>query len=957
MFGLTITLPIIDFEITSDVVVLGVITGLTYSLIGIGLTLVYRTSKVLNLAAGEMGALPAFFVPLLVLTHGWPYWVALPLALAGSAAVGALIEFLVIRRIERAPRLTMLVATIGLAQVLLGLATLIPSAGSVAGRSYPTPFSTRVQIGSLSVGPGQLLILGVVPLTTAALMLFLRRSPLGRASRAAADNAEAAQLAGVPTAKVSLTIWTIAGLLAGLAAILIGPTRPLAFSQALGPALLLRALGAAMLGGLVSIPATFAGGIAIGLCEALILWNYPVGGVLEVVLVGIILGSLLLKRGLGAGPRGAQSSARARLASVRPLPPGLASHPRVRAARWAILAVVLAIGILAPLALTPSNQFMLSTVVLFALTGVSLVVLTGYAGHVSLGQFAFLGVGAAVGGRLYQLGVPHVPAALLVTVIGAAVAWLVGLPALRIRGLFLAVTTLGFALVVSSWLFDQSWLVHIDPVTGTSLQIPRPVLFGIDFEDERNNYWLCLGVLVAVSAMVYRLRRSALGRAMIAVRDNEASAGSLSLSPRRVKLTAFMISGAIASLAGFLYGSLLTRFSSDPGAVFSADQSLILMVTAVFGGVTTITGAVLGAIWVEGIPRILGDGYALVSSGFGLILVILVLPGGLASVVFDLRDRAVRRLVGAAPGAAAGPGAGSDPDPVASAPVNAPASGPAAAPLAVPFPLLLIRDGEMPTNGSAIEAESVPLRAEDVQVSFGGVQALRGVSVSTRRGEILGIMGPNGAGKTTLFDVLSGQVRPDGGRVHLDGVDVTPFSPHHRARLGLGRSYQQARLFGDLTLVESIAIAYERRQATRMVPCLLGTPGSRRRERDDLSSAGDVIDLLSLGEYAYRPVEQLPTGIRRLAELACVTALDAHVLLLDEPTAGFTPQEVESFGRVVHQIRHHLDATIVVIDHDVPMMRSLVDRMYVLAQGLVIAQGPPTILDTDAAVAEAYLGA
>jgi ABC-type branched-subunit amino acid transport system permease subunit/ABC-type branched-subunit amino acid transport system ATPase component len=933
MNAVTLTLPLIDFEIPSNVVVLGIITGLTYALIGIGLTLVYRTSRVLNLAAGEMGALPAFFVPLLVLNHGWPYWVTLLLTLVGAALLGGAIEFLVIRRLARAPRLTMLVATIGLAQVLLGLGTLIPSAGNVAGQRYPTPFSSRITIGSLVLGPGQLMILATVPLVTLALISFLRRSPLGRASRAAADNPEAAQLAGVPTARVSFAIWTIAGLLAGIAAILIGPTRPLAFSQALGPALLLRALSAAMLGGLVSIPATFAGGVAIGVCEALILWNYPVGGILEVVLVAIILVSLLLKKGLGAGPRGVQAGARSRLASIRPLPPELASHPRVRVAKWVTLTLVLVLGILAPLVLTPSNQFMLSTVVLLALTGVSLVVLTGYAGHVSLGQFAFLGVGAAVGGRLYQLGVPHLPAIVLCAVAGAAVAWVIGLPALRIRGLFLAVTTLGFALITSSWLFKQDWLVTTDPETGTSLQIPRPELFGISFENERNNYWLCLTVLVVVSAMVYRLRRSALGRAMIAVRDNEASAGSLSLSPRRVKLTAFVISGAVAAVAGFLYGSLLTRFSSDPGAVFSADESLAIMVTAVFGGVTTITGAVLGAMWVEGIPRILGDDYALVSSGFGLILVLLVLPGGLASVVFQLRDRVVALLVRE-----------EEPDPASE-------SRPTVAPATFASGTTVRANGTRPSIAGA-----PPLRAEAVTVSFGGLQALRDVSIVAERGEILGIMGPNGAGKTTLFDALSGQLRLATGRIFLDERDVTTLAPYRRARLGLGRSHQQARLFGDLTLVESIALAYERQRATRTVPCLLGTPGSRRRERSDVAAAESVVDLLELGRYAHRPVDQLPTGTRRLAELACVTALDAHVLLLDEPTAGFTPHEIESFGRVVHQVRDHLDATIVVIDHDVPMMRSLVDRLYVLALGAVIAEGPPTILDTDGAVAEAFLG-
>ena len=198
----------------------------------------------------------------------------------------------------------------------------------------------------------------------------------------------------------------------------------------------------------------------------------------------------------------------------------------------------------------------------------SLVVLTGYAGHVSLGQFAFVGIGAAAGGRLYQLGIPHLPAAAIVTVLGAVLAVVIGLPALRMRGLFLSVATLGFALATSSWLLYQSWFVHVDAETGTSMQLPRPQFLGVDFNDERPYYWLCLGVALVTGWIVYRIRHTSMGRAMIAVRENELSAASLAQSPRRVKLSAFAMSGAIASLAGFLYGGMLINFSSNPGDRF-----------------------------------------------------------------------------------------------------------------------------------------------------------------------------------------------------------------------------------------------------------------------------------------------------------------------------------------------------------------------------------------------------
>ena len=333
----TLTIPGTSFEIPTNVVILGTITGLTYALMAVGITLIYRTSRVLNFATGEMGALPAVLIPILVINNSWPYWLALALALLGSVVLSAGTEALVIRPLSRGPRLTMLVATIGLAQVFFGLNLLIPRGGELTGKPFPVPFDWRLTVGSLVLGPGQLLIIFVAPVCILALTWYLNRSPLGKASRAAAENAEAAQLAGVPIGRVSLNIWAIAGLLAGIGAILAGGTRPLTLSAALGPALLLRALGASMIGGLRSIWGSFAGGIGIGIVEALIIWNYPVGGVLEVVLASLILVSMLVRPGLGKTPRGSTDAGWSLTATIRPLVPSIAGETRVRLAKWATL--------------------------------------------------------------------------------------------------------------------------------------------------------------------------------------------------------------------------------------------------------------------------------------------------------------------------------------------------------------------------------------------------------------------------------------------------------------------------------------------------------------------------------------------------------------------------------------------------------------------------------------------
>ncbi|MFI5040587.1 MAG: ATP-binding cassette domain-containing protein [Acidimicrobiales bacterium] len=906
-------LPLWHFQVPVTVVILGIITGLTYAVLGIGLSLVYRTSRVLNFAQGDMGAFPALFVPILVINFHWNYWVTIALALTASLAIGALIEFLVIRRLRSASRLTVLVATVGVSQLLLLAGLYLPKGhAALTGKSYPTPFNLTITLGRLILGPGQILILIVVPALTLGLTVFLRRSRIGRASRAAAENADAAALAGVPIHRVALVMWALAGLLAGLSAILVGPTRPIEVGQSLGPDLMLRALGAAMLGGLLSLPLVFVGGIAIGIIEALALWNYPQGGALEVLIFIVILVSLLLKKGLGQLARGAEESSWSLAGRLRPLAPAVARLPSVRRARLLTMAVVLVAAVSLPAGLSASQMFNVTSVVVFALIGLSLVVLTGYAGQVSLGQFAFVAIGAALGGRLHQLGVPFGIALIAASIAGGVIAVVVGLPALRIRGLFLAVTTLGFSIAVAAWLFNQPWINHTHR-GSTSLSIPRPRLGGLNFNSETHYYWLCLTVLVAGAAAVRVLRRSTLGRAMIACRDNEAAASSLAISPRVVKLSAFVVAGMIASLAGCLYGGLIVSFSYNPSQTFGPDQSLRVVIMVVLGGVTTISGAVLGAIWVQGIPAVWGQNFGILTSGLGLIAILLAAPGGLASVVFEIRDRAARWLVRGAATLEPGPGVPARPGPP-------------------PTPV-----------GERVGAPSIS--ADEVVVRYGGVIALNKVSIHAAPGEIVGLMGTNGAGKTTLFDVLSGRLKPYAGVVRFEDREITSWSPHRRARVGFGRTFQQARLFDGLTLQEAVTLAHERARRP-------DGSGSRRAD----PRVGEILDMLGLTRHAHHFAGELSTGSRRLGELACVTALGSRLLLLDEPTAGFVPAEVEEFCQALRVLRVHLGATVIVIDHDVPMMARLVDRLYVLEAGVVLAEGAPSILEEDERVVAAYLG-
>jgi ABC-type branched-subunit amino acid transport system ATPase component len=247
------------------------------------------------------------------------------------------------------------------------------------------------------------------------------------------------------------------------------------------------------------------------------------------------------------------------------------------------------------------------------------------------------------------------------------------------------------------------------------------------------------------------------------------------------------------------------------------------------------------------------------------------------------------------------------------------------------------------------------LRLRDVCVHFGGVQAVRDVSLDVGAGEVVGLIGSNGAGKSTLMNAIGGYV-PASGSVELFGAEIAGLPPHRRARLGMGRIFQDARLFGDLTVVETIAVALEAHERSELVPSMLGLGPSRRAERHKAAAAADVVDLLGLDDYATVPVVDLSTGTRRIVELACQLAHRPRLLLLDEPTAGVAQRESEAFGPLIKRVQAELDATLVIIEHDIPLVASISDRMYCMSAGAVIAEGEPNAVRRDPAVIAAYLG-
>ena len=537
-----------------------------------------------------------------------------------------------------------------------------------------------------------------------------------------------------------------------------------------------------------------------------------------------------------------------------------------------------------------------------------------------------------------SLQLPWALAMVVATALGVVVAVIVGVPALRVRGLFLAVTTLAFAVASATWLFLQDFFTG-----GTSFPRPaeKPVLdigpIHIDFDASRRNYYfLCLASLAVVAAVVARLRRTGIGRSWIAVRDNEEMAAASTVSPTRMKLTAFGVAGGIAAYSGGLLVTLVP--SLQPDSLFRAGESIVVVATAIIGGLGSVAGPILGALWVRGIPQVipeeLDDLVRLVTSSIGLLVLLMYFPGGLLQIIYSIRDklleRADRRMAerGVAPGAVV--------------PESALEPAERRSPVATrPEP--------------AVAAAGPALQTQDVSVHFGGNTAVDRVSVHIDHGELVGLIGTNGAGKSTLLNAISGFV-PAEGRVFVLGADVTARrSPARHAR-GLGRGFQGARIYPGLTVRESLMVALEARSHSRLVASMTALPPSPGQERTKRAEADEIIDYMGLTRYADHFVATLSTGTRRIVELSSLLAVNARVLLLDEPTGGVAQREAEAFGPLIKQVQAELGASVIVIEHDMPLVMGISDRVYCLEAGAVIAEGPPDQVRQDPLVIASYLG-
>ena len=625
------------------IVLQGVVFGTVTALLAMGLILTYRTDRIINFAYAAMGGVGGVLAVHLFLEWHWNYFLSIILGTLCGILIGGLTEVLIIRRFRNSSRLVLTVATIGLAQVFGGIQLLIPqwfgsSQGGLIG-GLETPISDiHRSIDPVLFNGDHLLIIAAVPPIIALLAWFLLRTDAGVAVRAAAENRDRAMLLGIPIQRLATLVWIIAGGLASLTFALKAPFAGAVSTALGGTTLLLPALAAAVLARMESLPRAFIAGIGLGIVEQVTFWNTSQASTNDVAFLIVILVGLLVQRDVLSRAEDAGESTWSMAEAVRRVPIELRRLPEVRAVKIGGGLLLVTLAIFLPQGWSVGSQILASSALIWGMVAVSLVVLTGWGGNISLGQFAMVGVGGITAGNLVvRYNVDLFVVLAVAGIAGGLTALAVGLPALRIRGLFLAVTTLAFAVALDSYFLNPNTLPSI-----VQTDVPRQTLFQRwDLDVHITFYYLCL-VFFALSVLVAgKVRKTRSGRVLIATKDNQRAAAAASVPTTAVRLTGFVFSGIIAGIAGALYVELINGAGSG---TFRPEMSLQVFSMATIGGLGSIGGAVSGVFFFRWLEQYVSGSARLIATGAGLLFVLMIIPGGFAQPFLNLRDKALRRL-------------------------------------------------------------------------------------------------------------------------------------------------------------------------------------------------------------------------------------------------------------------------------------------------------------------------
>lgn len=552
-----------------------------------------------------------------------------------------------------------------------------------------------------------------------------------------------------------------------------------------------------------------------------------------------------------------------------------------------------------------------------AVAALGLTVLLGYSGQVSLAQAAFFGIGAYTFSILavnHHFG--YWPSAIAALAVTTGFGLFLGAISLRLASHYLALVTIGFQIITE--LVLNNWNSVTGGANGIS-DIPRPNLFGYAIDSDHGFYWISVGVFALASYIVFRLRHSRLGGALLALREDEIAAAANGISLFWTKILAFSISATLAAMGGILFASGSLYISPN---VFNFNQSVSFFAMALVGGQESIVGTTLGAGLITFLPEVLRFLQAYYIAVYGLLVVVVVLfmPDGLYGLLLRgvawLWELVLGRLEASDSEAAPLEPAAKRERPVAS-----------------DHPLLEIRD---------------------LAKHFGGIKAVIGVSLTVNKGDVAVLIGPNGSGKTTVLNVLSGVYTATAGSIVYEGEDITDAGPKRVNRLGISRTFQNIRLFPELTALENVAVGYYKKGTVGLVGTLLSRPRGYREERDATEKARATLHFLGFTRLDVK-AKNLPYGQQRVVEIARAIVSSPRLLLLDEPAAGMNHEETELLSQILYRI-HALGVTMLLIEHDMSFVSSVATRAYVMDFGQKISEGSVKEVLSDPAVMKAYLG-
>jgi ABC-type branched-subunit amino acid transport system ATPase component/branched-subunit amino acid ABC-type transport system permease component len=888
----------------------GLVSGGIYGLAGTGLVLTYKTSGVFNFAYGAQATFSAYLFYTMRVQHNvpWPIAAAVCLVIVGPL-MGLLLEPMA-RAVAGASLAVQVAATVGVLLGVQGAVVLIY--GQTVTRTVNVFLgSGETTIGGAFVQYAQIITFAIAIACTAGLYLFFRLTRLGVAMRAVVDDPDLLGLAGTSPVAVRRYAWVVGSTFAALSGILFAPLLPL--DSTVLTFLVVQAFGAAALGAFRNLPLTLLGGLLIGVLGSLSTKWFTSGLLLGMpsALPFIVLFIVLL-----VFPRRYMA---ARIRAVPLYRPTWTMPARVQIASAAVLVLGLAlVPTFAGIHLADWTNALAATIVFL-----SLGLLVRTSGQVSLGHIAF----AAIGGCAFShfvVGGAHLPwiVGLLASgLICVPIGMLLAIPAIRLTGLYLALATFGFALLVYYMFYTSSLMFGND---GAALAMPSPgfARSGTAF------YFFVLAVTIAAALFAVWLGHSRLGRLLRGLGESPTALSTNGIGVSVTRVLVFCISAFLAGVGGALSGV-------SQGAI-SVDSFPVLQSLTILALIVIVPG---GAPWyalVAGLSFVLIPAYFTSNSTQYVLQVVFGVSAIVYALTPDSRRGApqfLRRAVDSvfrrtqdqsSERKSASPGVDEADTTLALAP------GPS----------------EVPADAR--------LEVEGATVSFGGLVAVDDVTVTVRTGRITGLIGPNGAGKTTLFNVCSGLGHPDAGTVRLGRHKLDRRGPSFRARLGLGRTFQQMELFESLSVWENVAIGREGPMAGSNP---LRNICARRREGPEIRRATrEALDLCGLAELAHTPVSELSTGHRRLVELARCLAGRSRILLLDEPSSGLDVHETEEFRLILERVVRERHVGILLVEHDMPLVMRICTEVYVLDFGRLIFHGTPDEARGSAIVKAAYLG-